>query len=106
MTEHLMNIHVEHLHRLDGDGTLKAFADIKIDHALVIKGFRVIDGKNGMFVGMPRHSSKQDQWYDSVVPLSASVRQQLNTIVLDAYHSEAAHIVPPSHVKKTPTDGG
>ena len=47
-------IEVVRISRLNSDGPVKAFCDVSLFDALVIKGLRVVDGKKGRFVGMPR----------------------------------------------------
>ena len=87
-----MSTHVElsikRMTRLDGNGTLKAYCDVAIAESFVIKSFKVIDGKNGLFVSMPREQGKNGQWYDTVAPLNKEVREHLSHIVLGAYASE------------------
>ena len=41
------------------EGNLKAYVDISIDDAIIIKGFKVMDGKNGLFVSMPSVQNKR-----------------------------------------------
>ncbi|MCM8779685.1 MAG: SpoVG family protein [Candidatus Omnitrophica bacterium] len=79
-------IEVNRLHRLDGDGKLKAFVDVSFN-GFVVKGLRVIEGKNGLFVGMPQQQGKNGQWYDVSYPLSKQIHQEITEIVLKAYNS-------------------
>lgn len=79
------NIEVKRLHKLDGDGKLKGFADVAIEGLILIKGLRIVDGKNGLFVGMPREQGKDGQWYQTVLPLNEEVKSRFNEIVLEAY---------------------
>ncbi len=81
-------IEVKRLHKLDSEGKLKAFADIAIAGLILIKGLRIIDGKNGLFVGMPRKQGKDGQWYQAVFPLSEEMRDKLNEIVIQAYQEQ------------------
>lgn len=83
-----LNIEVKRLHKLDGDGKLKAFADVAVADLFLIRGLRVVDGKKGLFVGMPREQGKDGQWYQTILPLSEEVRSQLNEIVLQTYQEQ------------------
>lgn len=83
-----LNIEVREMHKLDGEGKLKAFADIAIAELLLIKGLRIVDGKKGLFVGMPRRQGKDGQWYPTISPLSEEIKDQLNEIVLRAYQEQ------------------
>jgi len=39
-------------------GALRAFVDVVFNDALVVKGFKVIEGKNGLFVAAPARTVK------------------------------------------------
>ena len=83
-----LSMQVRQVHKLDGDGKLKAFADVALADQFMIKGLRIVDGKNGLFVGMPRRQGKDGQWYQTVFPLSEDVKSQLNEVVLTAYQEQ------------------
>ncbi len=78
-------IEVVRLNRLDGDGTLKAFCDISLFDTLIIKGLKVVNGKNGLFVSMPREQGKDGKWYDSVRPINREIKKVIENVVLEAY---------------------
>jgi len=81
-------VEVLRMHRVDGDSTLKAFADVAFAGAFIVKGLRVIEGKEGLFVAMPSKKAKDGKWYDTAHPLTKEFREALNEIVLGAYESE------------------
>ncbi|MFZ2357283.1 MAG: SpoVG family protein [Candidatus Omnitrophota bacterium] len=78
-------IEVSRIYKIDGDSKLKAFADVLLSGVLV-KGLRVVDGSNGLFVGMPRHQGKDGKWYDTVYPTTKEIKQELTDLVLTAYN--------------------
>lgn len=78
-------IEVSRIYKIDGDSKLKAFADVLLSGVLV-KGLRVVDGSNGLFVGMPRHQGKDGKWYDTVIPATKEIKQELTDLVLTAYN--------------------
>ena len=72
----------------EGETNLRAFADLTIDGGLVVKGLKVMQGKdNELFVALPSEKGKDDKYHDTVVPLSAEVRQQIEGAVFRAYSS-------------------
>ena len=83
-----MKIQVNTIHRLPNTNYLRAFADIIIDDALMIKCLRVIQGKNGLFVAMPQEQAADKKWYDRVKCMTDEVRDQITQVVLDAYSAE------------------
>jgi len=78
-------IEVVRLRRLTGDSKVKAFADVGFAGAFIVKGLRVVEGKSGLFVGMPREQGKDGKWYDRAHPLTKEFRDVLNELVLEAY---------------------
>ena len=80
-----VKIEVARLHRFDGEGTLKAFVDINFGDMLIVKGVRVVSGKKGLFVSLPREKGKDGKWYETVSPLTDDLRQKLGEVVLEAY---------------------
>ncbi len=84
----LVTLTVERMNRFEGEGTARAFCDVAIGGSFLIKGIKVLEGKKGLFVNMPREKGKDDQWYGTVIPLSKEAYQQLSETVLTAYHSE------------------
>ena len=54
----IMKIEVARIHKLDGAGAIKAFADITIEDSINILGLRVVEGKDGLFVTMPMEEGK------------------------------------------------
>ena len=79
---------VERLVKFDGEGSLKAFCDLAIGKAFLVKGLRVVNGKNGLFVSMPRQKGKDSKWYDNVVALTKEAKQEVGRVVLEAYSKE------------------
>ena len=81
---------VEKMFRLPEAGSLKAFADISVNDALVIRGVRIIEGKKGIFVSMPKEQGKDNKWYDQVTCLNADVFDALSQTVMAHYDEKAA----------------
>lgn len=84
----VLDFKVERLYRFDGDSATKAVCDISISEQFLVKGFRVIEGKRGLFVGVPREPGKDGKWYDNAFPLTAQAREALNKAVLKAYERD------------------
>ena len=81
---------VRRLMRFHGEGTLKAYCDLAIADTFVIKGVRVVEGKRGLFVSMPRQQGKDAKWYDSVTVLTREAKDAVDRLVLEAYHEDRA----------------
>ncbi len=83
-----LDFKVARLHRFNGEGATKAICDVSIADEFLVKGFRVVEGKKGLFVSAPREPGKDGKWYDNAFPLTAKTREALNEAVLSAYREE------------------
>lgn len=93
MTNHEIKVEVSRLHRMDGDGRTKAYADITFADAILVKGIRVVAGSKGLFVSMPREKSKDGNWYETVRPMDKALREKIAGAVLVAYN-DSEELVP------------
>ena len=78
-------IEVARVYKIDNISSVKAFADVVIGQVLV-KGVRVVQGKNGLFAGMPKSKGKDGKWYDTVKILDDKLQQELQETLLEAYN--------------------
>lgn len=88
MAEETSGFQVKRLIRFEGEGTVKAYCDLAIGSLFLIRGLRIVQGKNGMFVSMPRQQGKDQKWYDQVSPLSKEVKNAVEEVVLAAYKED------------------
>lgn len=89
MSQASVEYSVKRMLRFDGEGNLKAYVDLGIGNLFVIKGVRVVEGKNGLFVSMPRQQGKDGKWYDSVTVESPVAKEEVGRVVLGAYQQDA-----------------
>ena len=47
-------------------GKIKAFFDIKTEEGFTMKGFKLVEGVNGMFAGFPSQKGNNDEYHDTV----------------------------------------
>ncbi len=80
-----IEVKVDRIFRLNGEGSVRAFCDVRIGDALLVKGIRVVQGKKGLFASMPREADKEGTWYDLVHPLTKSMHAEIQRAVLEAY---------------------
>lgn len=84
-----MEITEVRLIRFGNESKLKAMASITIDGAFVVKGLRVIEGKNGIFVAMPSRQVSEGRYEDIAFPITAEAREMVIKAVLDKYNEGA-----------------
>lgn len=85
-----LKVEVVDVREILGDGSLKAFVDVKFADCLIIKGFSVLQGKQGIFVAMPRKAGKDGRWFDILLPVDEAVKHEIEDKVLAAYDKECA----------------
>jgi stage V sporulation protein G len=81
----MKDVSVERIHKLNGNASTKAFCDIKLMDEYVVKGLRIVEGKDGLFLSMPQAKGKDGKWYDTFHPLSQEARKELQSFVLEEY---------------------
>ena len=69
-------------------GKLRAFFDLKTSDGFVIKGFKIVEGINGLFVGMPSVQNKEGEYYDSVFA-DKDLRDDLEKLAIREYGQES-----------------
>jgi len=79
------NLSVTRMIKFDGDGSLKAFCDLVVGETFLIRGLRVVSGRKGLFVSMPRQQGKNQKWFDNVVLLTPQAKLEVERIVMEAY---------------------
>ena len=69
--------------------SLRAFADIDINGVILIYGCRLMDGTNGMWVGMPQRQGKKkdgtDTWFDIVKITKPELQDQVVASIVKEY---------------------
>lgn len=58
-------------------GKVRAFFDIRTEDGLIVKGFKLIEGNRGLFVGMPSQKDKEDKYQDTAYIPDQGVRDAL-----------------------------
>ena len=85
------------IHRVKSDkSSLVAFANITFDDEFVVKGLKVVDGKNGLFVAMPSSRGEDGKYYDDAFPLTKECREYITDFVLSSYEDSE----PPKKARK------
>ena len=67
-------------------GKIKAFFDLQTEDGFTIKGFKMVEGTNGMFVGFPSQKNKDDEYHDTVWA-DKDVKDQVTELAKKEYES-------------------
>ena len=67
-------------------GKVRAFFDLSTKEGFTIKGFKLIEGINGLFVSVPSQKGKDEEWYETVWIESKELREKLNNTAINTYN--------------------
>ncbi len=70
--------------KYDNETNMKALVSMTIDDCFIVKGIRVIEGNDGLFVAMPSRKVG-DTYRDIAHPLNSETRNMVNEAILKAY---------------------
>lgn len=74
------------IHSLYPEGSCRASASVNLNGSFAIRGLKVMEGANGLFVSMPSYRTGNGEYKDICFPCTKEARSQLNEAVLHAYH--------------------
>ncbi len=73
------------INKINTTGNVKATASVTLDDCFGIRGVKVMEGKNGLFINMPSYKGSDEKYKDICSPTTAEFRQELSDAVVDAY---------------------
>lgn len=76
---------------LTDEGRLRAYINVVFNDVLMVRGFKVILKKEGLWIAMPNRESKAGEFRDQVHPLTADFRVKLEAHLLEAYEEAVRH---------------
>ncbi len=65
-------------------GKIRAFFDLQTDDGFTIKGFKLVEGINGLFVGFPSQKGSDDEYHDTVWA-DRDLKEQVNQLAIKSY---------------------
>jgi len=76
---------ISRMNPFEGSGKTVAFFDVETEEGINIKGFTLVEGSNGLFVGVPRDKGKDDKYYDRVY-VPKELKDQLTEMAIAKYN--------------------
>ena len=70
-------------------GKIKAFFDLELD-GFILKGFKLIEGINGMFVGFPSQKGSDGEYNDTIWA-DKDKKEDLQKLAINHYNSDNAN---------------
>lgn len=72
-------------------GHMKGLASIVLNDQIMIRGLRIMDGENGLFVGYPIDAFyKGEEFRQLVIPITRQLREHIEKCVLEKYQAAIA----------------
>ena len=68
----------------EGGGKTAAFLDVQTDDGITLKGFRLVNGSNGLFLSSPDQKGKDGKYYETVI-LPKEMKSELEKMALEEY---------------------
>ncbi|MCI8652121.1 MAG: SpoVG family protein [Angelakisella sp.] len=75
---------------LEQEGKCLARLSATLDDCFAIRGLRLMEGKNGLFVNFPSYKGRSG-YVDICFPTTAGLRQQMTEAAVTAYHQALEH---------------
>ena len=86
-------------------GKVRAFFDVMTEEGFTIKGFKIIEGINGLFVSMPSQKGNDEEYYDTIWVDSKQLREELTNLAISEYNQTSnAVLEPPQQSNETNTN--
>ena len=68
-------------------GKIRAFFDLLTTEGFTIKGFKLVEGINGLFVGFPSQKGNDDEYRDTIWA-ERELKEQLTQLAIKEYGQE------------------
>ena len=69
----------------EGGGKTAAFFDVQTGDGITIKGFRLVNGSNGLFLSSPDQKGKDGKYYETVI-LPKEMKSELEKMAIEEYN--------------------
>ena len=78
-------------------GKIRAFFDLQTQEGFTIKGFKLVEGINGLFVGFPSQKGNDDEYRDTVWA-ERELKEELTQLAIKEYGQEI--MAPPVGIEE------
>jgi len=68
-------------------GKIRAFFDLQTEDGFTLKGFKLVEGINGLFVGFPSQKGSDEEYHDTVWA-DRGLKEQVNQLAIKTYGQE------------------
>ena len=82
-------------------GKVRAFFDLSSEEGFTMKGFKLIEGINGLFVSPPSQKGNDGEYRDTIWIDSKSLRDQLNQLAINHYNDTSDTLAEDKSIMNT-----
>ena len=89
-------------------GKVRAFFDLITGEGFTLKGFKLVEGINGLFVGFPSQKGNDDEYHDTVWA-DKELKIEINKLAVAEYGEDVEEMsfddIPGAFAEKKATEG-
>ena len=75
-------------------GKVRAFFDLKTDEGFILKGFKLVEGINGLFVGFPSEKKDGDDEYRDTIWAERELKESVTNVAKAYYNNGNSNTTP------------
>lgn len=83
-----MDIKIHRFYKFDTESNTKAFVDLIVEGELVLRDFRLVQGKERLFLASPSKKNKNGKYFDNIVFRNLETKKKLEQEVIERYKKE------------------
>ena len=83
-------------------GKIRAFFDLRTEEGFTIKGFKLVEGINGLFVGFPSQKGSDNEYHDTIWA-ERELKDQVTQLAIKAYGQDIMSPAPSMAAQQTAT---
>lgn len=80
------------LTKVEGQPILKALASVLVSDIMWVNGWKVLQGRSGLYVQNPSRQTLSQEYEDTAYPATKQAREEVHKLILDAY--EGTVVIP------------
>ena len=84
LTNERCTMKISRMNPLRGESKTAASSDIQTEEGIIIKGIRLVNGSNGMFLASPDEKGKDGKFYDTVI-VPKEMQTELDQTAIEEY---------------------
>ena len=84
-------------------GKIRAFFDLRTEEGFTMKGFKLVEGINGLFVGFPSQKGSDDEYRDTIWA-ERELKDQVTQMAVKVYGQDIMTPVPGSQAPATASE--